>query len=231
MANGIPEDVLKEYAMQAEAFIAMPYEVFIRFGMWDEILAEPDHPEFMLFTRAFRHAARGIAYAAKGDIKSARAEQVAYLEASNLVPPDDELGSNSCQSMLAIAAPMLQGEILVREGKIDEGLSQLRAAVCVEDSLHYQEPPGWILPVRHALGANLMQAGRYAEAEQVYRDDLAQFPENGWSLYGLASSLRLQHRDQEAASIEARFSKIWANANADVRITSSCLCQPGEEEQ
>jgi tetratricopeptide (TPR) repeat protein len=223
MANGIPEDVLKEYAKYAEAIMSMPYEVFIRFGMWDEILAEPDHPAFMLYTRAFRHAARGIAYAAKGDIKSARAEQAAYLAASKLVPPDYQLVGNSCQSLLAIATPMLQGEILVREGKVNEGLSQLRAAVCVEDRLHYSEPPGWILPVRHALGANLMQAGHYAEAEQIYREDLAQFPENGWSLYGLARSLRMQHIDQEAVAVEARFAKIWANA--DLQITSSCLCQ------
>jgi predicted Zn-dependent protease len=102
----------------------------------------------------------------------------------------------------------------------------LRAAVTAEDSLHYDEPPGWILPVRHSLGANLMQAGQYAEAEQIYRDDLARLPENGWSLYGLAHSLELQHKDQEAAAVEARFHKIWAKA--DLRITSSCLCQPGQ---
>jgi tetratricopeptide (TPR) repeat protein len=225
MVNGIPEDLLKQYAMFGEAFGAMPYEVLLRFGMWDEVLAQTDHPEFMLFTRAFRHAARGIAYAAKGDTKSARAEQNAYREASKVVPADDLFGNNSCQSILAIATPMLEGEILVREGKVDDGISQLRSAIRAEDSLRYDEPPGWILPVRHSLGATLTEAGRYVEAEQVYREDLAQFPENGWSLYGLAHSLELQHKQQEAASVEARFQKTWQNA--DVQITSSCLCQPG----
>jgi len=225
MVNEIPEDVLKEYAMFGEGFVAMPYEVLLRFGIWDEILAEPDHPEFMVFTRAFRHAARGIAYAAKGDVKSARAEQSAYLEASKLVPADDQFGNNPCQALLAITTPMLDGEILIREGKLDEGLIQLRAAVKAEDSLHYDEPPGWILPVRHSLGANLIQAGRYAQAEQVYRDDLARLPENGWSLYGLARSLERQHKNQAAAAIEARFHRIWSKA--DLQITSSCLCQPG----
>ena len=114
---------------------------------------------------------------------------------------------------------------LIREGKLDEGLSQLRSAINAEDALRYDEPPGWILPVRHSLGANLMQAGRYSEAEQVYRDDLARLPENGWSLYGLARSLELQHKDSEAAAVETRFQKIWAKA--DMQITSSCLCQPG----
>src|SRR6266436_991110 len=118
MVKGMPEDELKKYAMLTEAFVAMPYEVLIRFGLWDEILAEPDHPEFMVFTRAFRHAARGIAYAAKNDVKSARTEQVAYLETSKLVPAEENLwGNNPCQALLAIATPMLEGEILVREGK------------------------------------------------------------------------------------------------------------------
>jgi Flp pilus assembly protein TadD len=225
MAEGMPEDELKKYAMLAEAFIAMPYEVLIRFGLWDEILAEPDHPEFMVFTRAFRHAARGIAYAANGDVKSARVEQTAFLEASKLVPAEDAFGNNSCQALLAIATPMLDGEILIREGKLDEGLSQLRTAVSAEDALRYDEPPGWILPVRHSLGANLMQAGRFAEAEQVYRDDLTRLPENGWSLFGLARSLELQQKRDEAAVVEARYHKIWSKA--DVQITSSCLCQPG----
>jgi tetratricopeptide (TPR) repeat protein len=225
MAEGMPEDELKKYAMLAEAFIAMPYEVLIRFGLWDEILAEPDHPEFMVFTRAFRHAARGIAYAANGDVKSARVEQTAFLEASKLVPAEDAFGNNSCQALLAIATPMLDGEILIREGKLDEGLSQLRTAVSAEDALRYDEPPGWILPVRHSLGANLMQAGRFAEAEQVYRDDLTRLPENGWSLFGLARSLELQQKRDEAALVEARYHKIWSKA--DVQITTSCLCQPG----
>ena len=225
MVKGMPEDELKKYAMLTEAFVAMPYEVLIRFGLWDEILAEPDHPEFMVFTRAFRHAARGIAYAANGDVKSARVEQTAFLEASKLVPAEDAFGTNSCQALLAIATPMLDGEILIREGKLDEGLSQLRTAVSAEDALRYDEPPGWILPVRHSLGANLMQAGRFAEAEQVYRDDLTRLPENGWSLFGLARSLELQQKRDEAAVVEARYHKIWSKA--DVQITSSCLCQPG----
>jgi tetratricopeptide (TPR) repeat protein len=225
MVKEMPEDEVKKYAMLAEGFMAMPYEVLIRFGLWNEILAEPDHPEFMVFTRAFRHAARGIAYAATGNIKSARLEQTAFLEASKLVPAEEVFGNNSCQALLAIATPMLDGEILIREGKLDEGLSQLRTAVSAEDALRYDEPPGWILPVRHSLGANLIEAGRFAEAEQVYRDDLARLPENGWSLFGLARSLELQQKGDEAAAVEARYHNIWSNA--DMQITSSCLCQPG----
>ena len=225
MVQGIPEEDIKKYAEVVEALCAEPYEVLIRFGLWDEILAEPDHPEFEVFTRAFRHAARGIAYAAKGDTKSARTEQSAFLEAAKLIPAQNKLLNNSCASVLKVVTPMLNGEILVREGDLDGGLAQLRKAVAAEDALNYDEPPGWILPVRHSLGANLMQTGRYAEAEQVYRDDLAHLPENGWSLYGLARCLQLQGKRNEASAVQVRFQKVWANA--DMQITSSCLCVKG----
>jgi hypothetical protein len=119
---------------------------------------------------------------------------------------------------------MLAGEIMIREGNLSKGLDELRNAVSAEDALRYDEPPGWILPVRHSLGANLLQAKRYSEAEQVYRDDLIRVPENG-ALFGLARSLETQHKNEQAAEVEARFQKIWSKA--DMEITSSCLCQPG----
>ena len=227
MVAGLPEDFLKEYAIVAEGFVAMPMEVLVRFGRWDDILAESDknYADYMPFTRAFHHAARAIAYAAKGDVAAAREEQAAYLERAKLVPKDEYFGNNTAETILGVATPMVEGEILIREGKLDEGFAALRAAVKQEDALRYDEPPGWLIPVRHSLGASLMQAGRFAEAEQVYRDDLARLPENGWALFGLAESLRMQRKNEkEAAEAEARFKKVWAKA--DLQITSSCLCQP-----
>ena len=97
---------------------------------------------------------------------------------------------------------MVEGEILVRENKLDAGIAELREAIRLEDALNYDEPPGWLIPVRHSLGATLMQNGRYAEAEQVYREDLARLPDNGWSLYGLARSLRAKEEPEEAAATE-----------------------------
>jgi Flp pilus assembly protein TadD len=101
----------------------------------------------------------------------------------------------------------------------------MKEAVRREDALRYAEPPDWIIPVRHALGAALMQSGHYGEAERVYRDDLERHPENGWSLFGLARSLELQGRFDEARRIRARFEEAWADA--DVKLPSSCFCQPG----
>jgi tetratricopeptide (TPR) repeat protein len=204
----------------------MPLEVMVRFGMWDEILAEPEkYTDQMWFTRAFHHAARAIAYAAKGDPVNARKAQSVFLERAKLVPKEDFLSNNSCEALLAIAIPMVEGEILIAEGKVDSGIEQLRAAIQKEDALKYDEPPGWMIPVRHSLGAVLMKQQRFAEAEQVYRDDLARLPENGWSLLGLAESLRKQKKNaDEVAQTQAKFKKVWAKA--DLTITTSCLCQP-----
>jgi tetratricopeptide (TPR) repeat protein len=226
MVAELPADFLKENAMQAEGFVAMPLEVMVRFGLWDEILAEPDnYPNYLPFTRAFHHAARAIAYAAKGDAANARKAQSVFLERAKLVPKEDSLGNNACEAILEIVVPMIEGEILVTEGKIESGINQLRAAIKMEEALKYDEPPGWLIPVRHSLGAVLMKQRRFAEAEQVYRDDLTRLRGNGWSLMGLAESLRKQKKNpDEVARIQAKFEKVWAKA--DLMITSSCLCQP-----
>jgi tetratricopeptide (TPR) repeat protein len=179
----------------------------------------------MPFTRAFHHAARAIALVAKGDTDNARKAQSVFLERAKLVPKEESLGNNSCEAILGIVLPMVEGEILVAEGKIDDGIQQLRSAIDKEDALKYDEPPGWLIPVRHSLGAVLMKQQRFAEAEQVYREDLARLPDNGWSLLGLAESLRKQKKNaDEAAQTHAKFEKVWAKA--DLSISTSCLCQP-----
>lgn len=226
MVAELPPDFLKDFAPFADAYAAMPYEVLLRFGRWDDVLAAPDHPEHLPFSRAMRHAARGVAFAAKNDPASAKQEQQAYLAAVKLVPAGEMSGPVKVETILAVATPMLDGEILYREGRIDEGLARLREAVQAEDALGYIEPPAWFLPVRHSLGASLMNAKQFAEAEQVYRADLKRLPENGWSLFGLAESLRAQGRLDEAKALASHFSEVWHNA--DTQITSSCLCQPGK---
>jgi predicted Zn-dependent protease len=104
-----------------------------------------------------------------------------------------------------------------------EGLSALRRAVKKEDGLRYDEPPDWSIPVRHALGAFLLKAKQPVEAEQVYREDLQRWPENGWSLFGLTQALEQQGKTAEAKEIKRRFEKVWQRA--DVTLRSSCFCQ------
>ncbi|MGH7971052.1 MAG: hypothetical protein ACREIC_20210, partial [Limisphaerales bacterium] len=209
-----------------EAWLAMPLEVELRFGRWDQVLAEPAIPAQYPFSHAFRSAARAIAFAAKGDTAAASEEQAAYLNEAKAVPADDlAAGNNTCQAVFAVVTPMVAGEILMREGKTDSGIARLREAIQAEDELRYDEPPGWLIPVRHSLGATLMRLRRYAEAEQVYRDDLARLPNNGWSLFGLGEALGRQHKDAAAKVARSDFRRVWKKA--DIDIHSSCLCQPG----
>jgi len=129
---------------------------------------------------------------------------------------------NKAERIIAIAGHMLDGEIAYRRGSIDEAVAQLEKAIAIEDDLMYMEPPEWVQPVRHTLGAIFVDAGRHAEAEKVYRADLAEWPENGWSLYGLEKCLRARGATAEADEVQKRFQKTWARA--DTQIGSSCLC-------
>ena len=224
MVASLPDDFVRDLSPMVEGFGAMPDEVMVRFGMWDAILAapQPDKP-YMPFTNAFHHGARAIAFAAKSDTASARAEQKLWLEGIKKIPEGAVFHNNPMPALCTLASTMIDGEILVREGKIDDGLGKLREAVKLEDDLRYDEPPAWMIPARHSLGAALLRANKPADAEQVYRDDLAKLPNNGWSLLGLAQTLRALGKADEAATSQAQFDKVWAKA--DVKIKTSCLCQ------
>lgn len=224
MVGDIPLEFFRDNPF-ADGFMAMPLEVLMRFGRWDEILAEPPFPDFVPISRSLQHYARAVAYAAKGDVPSAESEQVAFLAARKRVPEDAFFGNNKGSDVLDVAEHLMRGEILYRDGRVEEGLAMLREAVEREDGLRYDEPPDWIQPVRHAYGAALLQTGRFAEAEKVFREDLAKLPENGWGLYGLYRALALQKKTAEAEATERQFDALWRNA--DLQIKSPCLCLPG----
>ncbi|MBA3847314.1 MAG: hypothetical protein H0X45_11825, partial [Planctomycetes bacterium] len=222
----LPERFRDDHALYVDGYIAGPIEALVRAGEWRAVLAEPEPKARFPLARAIRLAARGIAHAALGDVAAARREQTAFRAAQALIPADGEVGANSARAIAAVAERMLAGEILIADGRIDAGADLLRHGIALEDALRYDEPPGWLVPLRHGLGAALMKHGRAAQAEAVYRADLARWPDNGWSLYGLAASLRAQGQEHEAAEVDARFARVWQDA--DIQITSSCLCVPGE---
>ncbi len=226
MARGIPAEFIQANAAVVDGFTAMPLEVLVRFGKWDLVLAAPEPAEYLPIARALWRCARGVAYAAKGDVAKAQAEQQAFVLARAAVSKEAVFGNNFGQDLMQVAEHLLAGEILYRAGKTEPALAELRKAVAAEDKLKYAEPPDWLIPTRHALGAALLDAGMPAEAEAVYRADLEKLPNNGWSLYGLAKSLSLHGKRDEAAEVRKRFEKVWADA--DLKISSSCLCLPGE---
>jgi tetratricopeptide (TPR) repeat protein len=220
----IPASFLEDYVTIADGFMPTTLHVMIRFGKWNEILSEPEPPEWRLLSRAEWHFARSIAYSALGDVAAARQEIDLMDTVSAGFTDEWKMGNNLAGDVIAIARKMAEGELAYREGRKDVAFSLLREAVELEESLKYDEPPGWMQPVRHALGALLLADGRGAEAEEVYRADLERHPANAWSLLGLQQSLEQQGMMDQAQALAAEVEQAWSRA--DVSPVASCYCHP-----
>lgn len=217
-----------------EAFVPLRTHVLVRFGRWDDLIAEPlpDDAELYCSTVATIHYGRGVAHAAKGNLNQARAERDAFAEAYGRIPDSRYLFNNTVLDILAIAAAMLDGEIAYRAGDHETAFAHLRRAIELDDALPYDEPWGWMQPTRHAYGALLLEQGRVEEAAAVYAADLGldptlprpcQHPNNVWSLHGYHECLQRLGREAEAAIIGQQLT--LAAARADVPIRASCACR------
>ena len=193
----------------------------MKFGKWDEALAEPRPGEDLIYPRAIWHYARGIAFVAKGQAEEAR-EELEGLRAAAASPAVQGItiwDINSVSSLLKIAEKVLSAEIANSEGRPETAIQLLTEAVELEDGLNYNEPPDWFFSIRHHLGPILLAQKRYAEAEELYKRDLELFRENGYALKGLYESLMAQGREEEAKAVKKRFDKAWQWA--DVRLEAS----------
>ena len=217
-----------------EGFLSMRVHALIRFGRWHDVLnlPMPEDPELYCVTTAMLRYARGVALAALGDVPAAQAEQEQFEEARARVPESRTVFNNTCLSILEVAAGMLEGEVLNRARQYDQAFAALRHAISLSDNLVYDEPWAWMQPVRHALGALLLERGRTAEALEAYREDLGlvpgvpralQHPDNVWALHGLIECLERLGRADEAAPFRQRLT--LALARTDVHIGSSCFCR------
>lgn len=224
MWEDIPAETLPAVAPYVDPWMCARYDVKKRFGRWDEILAEEAPPEFLVVTTANWRAARAVAYAAKKDFEAARREHRAFRQALEAIPEDHMWGPDKTHTVLAVGDHFIAGEILLQQGDYKGAARELEKAAEVEDTLAYGEPPNWLQPVRHTLGAVYLADGRAADAERVYREDLRKWRENGWSLYGLARALEAQGRTTEAAQARGRFDRVWAHADEPTK--TSCKCIP-----
>lgn len=200
-------------------FPVTPLLAYVRFGQWRAILTEPAPPTDSPYANGIWHYARGMAYVAANRLDRAEAEVAALAKALRHEAFSTTLKDSPLQTNLQIAARTVEAELAGRRGNFDEAVRLAEAAVTLEDSLPYNEPPVWHQSPRHVLGALLLEAGRAADAERVYREDLARFRENGWALYGLMQSLESQGRRDEAQAVRARYEKAWQRA--DITLTSS----------
>ena len=194
--------------------IAYLYEGMARFGLWDEILAEPaPNPKLAGLTIGWLQA-RATALAAKGRVDEAKAILPELDRAIAAVPADATQGQNAARPLYEIGLLKAKARIALAEGKRDSAVALLRDAVRKEDGLAYNEPSDEFFPVRHLLGAALLDGGKAAEAEAVYREDLKRQPNNGWALQGLARALEAQGKDAKA--LRAQFAEAWRHADTEV---------------
>lgn len=202
-------------------YYVIPYYVMVHLGKWDDILALNHPGKELKYATGIWHYARGMALAAKKNFSDAQKEleQLQKIAANDSLKEMKIWDMNNMQDLAKIAAYNLEGELLGHTKKYDEAINLFYKAIAIEDKLAYTEPPDWFFSIRHTLGHWLIQAGRFAEAEKVYREDLETFKENGWALIGLYNSLQGQKRLSEAAEVKKRFEKAWQWA--DMKITSS----------
>ncbi|HEY0682460.1 MAG TPA: tetratricopeptide repeat protein [Steroidobacter sp.] len=220
-AQAVPPAALKELPI-LQTFTLTPDYALVRFGKWDEILALPAPRVDSMFTRGVRHYARGMAFIRKKDFESAKKEIAGVRQIANdpkLIETPSSMSLNLADSVLRVAVEVLDGELAAAQGNYDTAIAHLDRAVRYHDNLIYTEPDDWHAPVRHALGAVLLDAGRPAEAEAVYWEDLRRNPKNGWALFGLNKALQAQNKVEQAKLVEADFKKAWADA--DVTLTAS----------
>jgi tetratricopeptide (TPR) repeat protein len=217
-------------AFPEDAMLAMPgldwygaesYLAMVRFGLWDQILAEPrPNPALKALTGGYLFASV-TALAARNRIAEA-AQRLDELNAVRAgLPADATAGYNAAADVLGVAALIARSQIERAQQHPDAAVATLTEAVALEDRLGYDEPADWFFPVRHLLGAELVKAGDNQLAESVYREDLRRNPNNGWSLFGLSQALRAQGKSGEAAATDALFHEAWKHA--DVTLTASAL--------
>jgi pimeloyl-ACP methyl ester carboxylesterase len=223
VAEKVPHHHAGAVAWTAD-FPVTPLLAYARFGLWHDVLTHPRPPANDPYANGIWHYARGMAFVARRELDRAAAELAALEAVKKHEAFQTTLKDLPLLANLQIASRLAEGELRARRGDVEGAIRILQEGAAIEESLPYAEPPLWHHPVRQVLGAVLLEAGRAAEAEAAYREDLKVFRENGWSLFGLAASLRTQGRTDEALDVQRRFEKAWARA--DITLTSSRILAP-----
>jgi len=185
----------------------------VRFGTFDEVATMGDRPAAEIAGGMWDFA-HGYAALRAGDLKGAR-EHLDRLSRAAASPATFKF--HPAKTLLGTLAAILDGEIKRSAGDVRGSIESLERAVALDDAIVVDDPEPLPFSARHWLGAALLDAKRYADAERIYRDDLARHPHNGWALVGLESALRAQGKPSRAVEQERRAS--WARS--DTPITAS----------
>ena len=186
----------------------------LRFGRFDGVLAVTDRPENEVsaglydFAQGYAHLRTGAA-----DFAEVYLKRVQHLAETS----EAQMRFHPAERLLGVVAGILEGELLRERGDTDGALAAFERAVELDDALVYDEPEPLPFAARHWLGAFLIELGRHAEAEQVYRDEIVDHPHNGWSLLGLKTAVEAQGRTD--AAVDADFEASWARSDTWIKAS------------
>ena len=202
-------------------YYTIPYYVAAKLSMWDTLLSLAPPPKDLVYPNAVWHYAKGMAYLGKNDVSNAQNELkiLTALAADTTLQQLTVWDINTTADLAQIASKVLAACVAARQNNYEQSITLFKQAVAIEDHLNYNEPPDWFFSVRHHLGAVLLKAGKYNEAEKVYQKDLQTWKKNGWALIGLYNSLVLQKKDKDAQTCKSAFDEAWQYA--DIKIASS----------
>jgi tetratricopeptide (TPR) repeat protein len=217
-----PDSLLDVCGYQTlQHFAAIPLYAYVTFGEWDEIINYEKPSDERPYILAVWHYARAMAFIAKNNLSDAENE-IVVLDSFKGNDAIDSLliwGFNSAGILVDIASEVAKGELEAKKKNYSDAIAHLKRAVEYEYSLRYDEPPTWFYPCRQNLGAVLIEAGMFEEAEKIYKENLSEIPENGWGLFGLHQALLKQSKNDEASEVERKFNEAWKYA--DIKLTSS----------
>jgi len=200
-------------------YLTIPYHILIKFGQWEKIRALPQPTDDLVYPTAIWHYARGMAFSNLGEKENARKELQALNELTQSPSIAEQFiwGINKVTDVCKLALKVLEADLYVKEGKNQDAIQLLTEAVQMEDNFNYNEPPDWFFSVRHILGNVLLETKNYTEAEKIYREDLANWPKNGFALNGLSEALAAQEKTADAEQAKQQFKRAWTLADSELK--------------
>ncbi len=200
-------------------YLTIPYHILIKFGQWEKIRVLQQPTDDLVYPIAMWHYARGMAFSNLGETENARTElqDLNELTQSPSIAEQYIWGINKVTDVCQLASKVLEADLNIKEGKRQEAIQLLTDAVKLEDNFNYNEPPDWFFSVRHILGNVLLETKNYTEAEKIYREDLANWPKNGFALNGLSVALAAQEKTTDAEQAKQQFKQAWNRADSELK--------------
>jgi tetratricopeptide (TPR) repeat protein len=211
---------IKEMGM-LDPFYSLPLQIMVRFHRWNDVMAVPQPEPSQPVTTVAWHYARALAAANTSKLDLAQSELAALRATAPAMAkiPINTQGPHNSEVIPQMMSEIVEARLANAQHQTGAAIDHLQKAVSLEDTLDYAEPPDWLAPTRESLGAALLQAGKAAQAEAIFREDLKRNPRNPRSLFGLAEALKAEGKTTEAATVRQQFQRAWSKADTKLALS------------